>query len=401
MTLTLQAKIVSASELGLLQIRLKDVRKLYDMGRIPLSAITSVYRTWVSQDEALIFEYDDRHFAMYAAKRGNAAYRERVESRFEGLEEVLERSVRVDAKRAASNTVFFTATYDPRKTSLPHAWLAVGPDWNRFMSALRRRYGRVEALRVWQSHESGYPHVHAILVFENHHFKTFIGKDKKTIRVDEAPILQGYWKPGLSDVLSPVSISDVAKHILRYITRFLITDRPGSDDDSLIQRFGDEGVPLALKEWGEFHSKLDKTLALTWLFRKRSFGITKRLREALKDIRLDSEHVHNSNTGTRLGIPASDYDPSKLHFVGCCSWKSALALRKEDTGFGSWGLELTGIPWDTVIRVKDDLDPEALFCLPAIYILTNTREGTLEPWVYRERVLDYFAGRRRRGGTFS
>jgi hypothetical protein len=52
-------------------------------------------------------------------------------------------------------------------------WEEVGQDFNRWISAMRRRYGKISILRSWESHEDGYPHIHCVLLFDECEFKTF------------------------------------------------------------------------------------------------------------------------------------------------------------------------------------------------------------------------------------
>ena len=71
------------------------------------------------------------------------------------------------SKKHKTNLVYLTMTLE-RTTSLVEAWRLISVYFNRFMSAITKKYGNICAIRVWEAYKDGYPHIHVILVFEEH-----------------------------------------------------------------------------------------------------------------------------------------------------------------------------------------------------------------------------------------
>ncbi len=65
------------------------------------------------------------------------------------------------------------------------------------MSRLRKHYGVVQAVRVWEIHKSGFVHVHAVLMFESRSWVTFLVKQK--YRLKKSAKLKECWPHGFSD----------------------------------------------------------------------------------------------------------------------------------------------------------------------------------------------------------
>lgn len=77
-------------------------------------------------------------------------------------------------KKVYSSALWVTLTYDTKLSSRIEAWEGqIGSAFNRFISALRRKYGKISVLRTWEASEKGYPHVHAILLFHDAQFSVF------------------------------------------------------------------------------------------------------------------------------------------------------------------------------------------------------------------------------------
>jgi len=76
------------------------------------------------------------------------------------------------SKRQKTKVLFVTLTYR-RDGRIDSAWEDVGKDYNRWISGLRRRYGKIHVLRNWEAQSDGYPHIHCVLYFEEREFETF------------------------------------------------------------------------------------------------------------------------------------------------------------------------------------------------------------------------------------
>jgi hypothetical protein len=63
---------------------------------------------------------------------------------------------------------------------------------NRFLSFVRKQFGKLSSIRVFESFENGFPHIHAILLFESRRFKVF--RDRKgQFRIDEKSVMARGW----------------------------------------------------------------------------------------------------------------------------------------------------------------------------------------------------------------
>jgi len=206
------------------------------------------------------FSVDSSDYGLKVAKRGNDVYRWKVSRRFSGIADSL-RSFdifRLFSKRSGESRAFFvTLTWDVGYCKAEDAWrndgeFSVSKFYNRWISGLRRRFGKVDVLRVWDSGKRGYPHPHALLVLRNHWLPVFShrGQDgKSTWRLEEAErfLVKGNW-PFFVDVSSATSIS----HAVGYMGK-----RAGCGT-----------------AYGDLNDHGDRTLALTWAFRKRGYGIS-------------------------------------------------------------------------------------------------------------------------------
>ena len=72
--------------------------------------------------------------------------------------------------------MFVTLTYDTKLYSFGEAWKSIGDEFNRFMSFIRKNFGKVVCCRVFKAYENGYPHIHCILLFKEKEFKVFMDK---------------------------------------------------------------------------------------------------------------------------------------------------------------------------------------------------------------------------------
>ena len=150
-----------------------------------------------------------------------------------------------------------TLEYDSNRISAGEAWQNVGLDLNRWICGIRSKFGNVSMVRVFESHDSGYPHVHALLIFHNYEFagKSLRNRRGKLIyRVvgsdfDNLKSLSkgaNRWNHGYSDFELVNSYRGGIRYLAKYLSK-----------------------STSFKEVG---SKGAKTLAMCWFFHKRSFG---------------------------------------------------------------------------------------------------------------------------------
>jgi hypothetical protein len=211
-------------------------------------------------------------FAAKCSKRGNDVYRYRVYRRFKELSQLVEKvnffnpRNRIGGK--ITRALFVTLTCDIKRCSLDEAWENIGVEFNRFMSYVRKHYGKVSCCRVFESYENGYPHIHCVLLFEEKQFKVF--RDKKgKFRIKEKFVIESGWHSH-TDVQAMASLGWGFRYLKKYLLKSI--DAENKDPKTL------------------------KTLALCWLFNKRAFSVSGKFRQALTDL---IKTKHNSNQKTK------------------------------------------------------------------------------------------------------
>jgi len=127
---------------------------------------------------------------------------------------------------------------------------------------VRRKFGKIATVRVWESHETGYPHIHVALVFKE---KVFLGgymvskrgKGKFRVIGEDFSVLRNSWKHGYNDFILCNSVKGAFKYAGKYLMKGISAIDAGS--------------------------KAVKGLAMCWVFRKRSFSISGHFRQLYTD----------------------------------------------------------------------------------------------------------------------
>jgi hypothetical protein len=248
---------------------LKDYLRL----NFDLSRIVEKYQEWVSDDTYMILsrwnkkEWKNDVYAVKCAKRGNDVYRSRVESRFRGVARKAVDFEFFDPRARGANAtraLWTTLTYDTKLCSFKEAWERIGVEFNGFMAHVRRHFGKVSCCRVFESFENGYPHIHCILLFQEHSFSVF--RDAKSqFRIHEKALFAQGWHSNV-DVKAMSSLAGGFSYLKKYLLK---------------------GI-----DFEKADSKGLKTLALCWIYRKRAFSVSGQFRKALTDLITD---LHNSN----------------------------------------------------------------------------------------------------------
>lgn len=274
------------------QISRKKAGILWRLGGVTDRELVRRFLLWSSQALWLWFAKDTPEGAVFsrslAAKRGNEVYSFNLRRRISQVTDRVGSLLRVH--RSSTNAVFVTLTYRP-EGSRGAAWLDLGASWNLFVANLRKRYGAVEFVRSWESHRSGWPHVHALIIFKDHDFKTQLRwswrRRKMISRVEGASLIKGYWKHGHVDVEG----CETTKGAVFYITKEVL-------------KYGADLSPLQ-------NQKTALTQAICWALGRRSFAISRGLHEDPEG-RLDaSPRVSLTQTGwIFMGI--ADVRPDEL-----------------------------------------------------------------------------------------
>jgi hypothetical protein len=207
--------------------------------------------------------------AFLASKRGNSVYQHRIRTKVEKLEPYLKPNfIPLNANFATTNMLFITLTFNPNLFTIGTAWEDIlQSSYNRYISALRYRYGKIAAVRCNASQKDGYPHLHLIVIFD-HQIAI-----KKHIAVLPSGKTATTWRL--------LSLSK-KEHDFAELWRLPIADKKneyiplGYVD---VQGFADQKTVInyafrySLCKQGK-NAADDLSLSLCWLYRKRSFSVS-------------------------------------------------------------------------------------------------------------------------------
>jgi hypothetical protein len=290
---------------------LRDARSVYLSGELEERFIPSLmgsFLSWVQEPTALAF-YDkgkDEFFFRLASKRGNSLYRARVEERltdacgFIDSGFLNELGVRGSGREMVGNVFFITLTFNPSMTlgSRRSAWESIMPRYNRFITAFRKRYGRCWVLRSIESTCEAYPHIHLLVACEKP-LSVYLGTKQDRAgnkhpcwRVRCKRSIEALWSSGYIDMQAVEAGEGGVRSVRSYLMK-----------DILKQARADFNVEL---------SQENVTLAMNWLFRKQSFGVSGvKVRDDLTE-RME----HNSNRLEEKSPVLELVDPKNLVFCG-------------------------------------------------------------------------------------
>ena len=238
--------------------RLTFYRALLSYENPDLERIIEAFIYWSTFVEYLVFRRENIHTCektykmAKTAKRGNDVYSAKLRKRLNHLYNLpqIEFFDYKDRSRIQkTRAIFVTLTYR-RDLRLDEAWEQIGSDFNRWISAMRKRYGRIDVIRCWEAQNDAYPHIHCILVFHDVDFETFFYNGKW--RISKKRELEKYWAWGFSDMFALYSLGAGVGYVMKYVTKV-------------------NNALLAEKR----NQKDVLSLALLWIFRKRAFSVSK------------------------------------------------------------------------------------------------------------------------------
>jgi len=309
------------------KIRLWKVRtEVENMRTLTHEDLVRVYLEWRDTDEFIVLaKPETRKFrAMLCAKRGNAVHKWRIEQRFKDLDVLAEqigedRIFSIADSKPTTNVLFLTLTFDTKLCTEGTAWDRIGADWNRYLAYLEKKYGKVSFVRAWEGFKNGYPHIHAVVVFEEHNFEVFEhwdSENKSTYRVKEKGGVKGTYHSYV-DVVAVNSIGGA----LRYLTKYLRKTH-GRD------------------------SSVNLTQAQMWLHRNQSFSMSD---DFLERLRLVYKLKHNSKSKEVQSTLNGGTIEDEWTFVGIYSRKDLENLVKDRGKFEhAWTAELKSLNGLTV-----------------------------------------------------
>jgi len=293
------------------RVRLHKARCAFFQGSFDFGDLKKSYRMWVDLAEfgklnvikdGVVIET----IISKLPKRGNDIYRWKLKKRLGFLESLGDSNFFNPKCRnlhgAKTRMLFITLTWDPKTCDLETAWSGhktekiVGGDpynptrnsqskclgkhyfahvkgcpcvscrWNRWITAMRKRYGRIKVLRNFEAfgesavdgkvHADGYPHVHAVLLFEDHSFAVSYRDQSKHFRILRAD------KDDISNLWQfhvDIEACYSAQGAMGYIKKYLLKTY-GKKQVKNVHRIDKDNSEL--------------TVALLWLFRKQSFAVS-------------------------------------------------------------------------------------------------------------------------------
>lgn len=194
-------------------------------------------------------------------KRGNPEYIKAIRGK---LQPFLDQEPRIffdqDDGIKRTNALHIILEYDATSYSLGEAWFYVGVDFNRFLSNLKKHFGKFVHIRAWHGHDSGYPHIDVIIYFNNFEFSAVKWYDKKRDKISFRihpkqktkhhgkycrQSIKDAWSHGYVDIECVDSMGGAFKDLMKYVTKEL------------------DGGAYVL------------TNSMVWYFGKQSFGISK------------------------------------------------------------------------------------------------------------------------------
>lgn len=276
-----------------------------------LESVRDEYLTWVKDSKYLILNKfnsltgTSEVFGVLCSKRGNATYKRRILARFGRLSRSLSKLHFFDpTSRLTEYTpaLFITLTYNTKLCTIPEAWERIAKEFNNFRAKLHQQYGKLSLIRVFESTINGYPHIHAVIVFQNHLFpssrKWSRRANRYVWRIPDADnkLIKSFWHSPNSDIQAVNSMGSPLRYLRKYLSKSI--DIQGANNATI------------------------NTLALTWKHKRRSFALSTDLIKAL----------HNSNpirkTVTQTDLLGNKLNNITLTVVGVVP-SSLLALEKD------------------------------------------------------------------------
>jgi len=313
-------------------VRLNRVKSALKDNRIETNELIEIFNKWRNQKEYFVLweRGKSKGKAYLCSKRGNDVYNYQINQKFKEIERLAHfygdsKLFDINQSNPKTNCLFLTLTYDTKLSSLDEAWKQIGIQYNRFVSGIKRKFGNCAIIRAFESFQNGYPHIHAIMLFDEKEFDVFEHWNKRgtksSFRIKQKPMFEMHWH-------SHVDITAVhtIKGALGYLTKYL-------------------------KKAYNKDSKYELTLAMLWIYHKQAFAISGKFLEKLKQIRLDTRSLSNSNKLTQLDLEGDPIHPD-LVFVGVFSYVEISKLNKIENP-DSWVHVLSMIPEHNILNNED------------------------------------------------
>lgn len=274
-------------------------RYLDDLSPLTKMEIAVSFYQWLRSPGILVFKSKYWYSFKYSDKRGNAGYTKKVNERW-GEFDIENYTPFFDPKSRAlkSTPMLYQTLTNNCEGSVRDSWLEIGEKLNLYFSNVRKKFGKFHVARCFESFYNGYPHIHLVLYFEDHRFPIAFEQTKdghRIYRIMGREWFQNHWDAFVD--IQGCYDNNVIYYLTKHNKKFSETITKKSDDKHLL------------------------TLSRCWLYRKRSFSVSRELFD-----RLDYCSITNSN-------PEILNSSEKTEFVGM-----AFPRRGEDLGIteGWW-----------------------------------------------------------------
>lgn len=270
-------------------VSLKGARRRLQGSYFNISEVIDDYRIWLEQIFYVLvyrFNYNEGKYeygAFRSPKRGDKLYARRVLRKFDSLRNELDATAFFRLKDhlniVRGRVLHLVLEYDANLFQIVDSWAVCGLDLNRYMSYLRRHFGRCSIIRCYEAHESGLCHIHIIVYFYEKVFqgRLHYNKKKRSYRVfgEDWRGIKAGWKHGYSNVEMVDSVQGGAYYLRKYLVKSVDVEKAGS-----------KGI---------------KGLAMCWFMRKRSFSISGEFRQLYRDVINTNSNSTNEIVSVMVG----------------------------------------------------------------------------------------------------
>jgi hypothetical protein len=263
-----------------------------------------------------------------ASKRGNDVYKYLVEKKLTPLQKLSNIAFFNDhSEDKRTCLLFLTLTYDPKKCDHHTAWKNIGSEFHLFCNNLRKKYGKIEFFRTWESTNHYYPHVHIVMLFWEKNFVVIPHKDKDgklsyRIPYKDKQEIAKHWHSWV-DVEAVKDTDGAVKELTKYITKDLCSN------------------------------KGDLTNAMIWFHGKQGYSVSKGFIESIWNWNLTIDYWNTdfkepTNRDLITEMCNCNHDVVKWEFIGI--------LRGHDLGFSPdiWCVDLKKPPPKVLDLIKNE-----------------------------------------------
>lgn len=320
--------------------RLSAARNFFfPLTRDKISTLVDVFKYWQNYHEYLLLLGENREsgeklrLAVKCSKRGNDVYARRLDMRLGFLNRVKNIKFFADVDwdkqaYAKANLLWVTCSWDSKLCSMQDAWESSYKELHKFKANLENRYGKIEWLTFIQPFPDrkgkafGYPHFHILLCFKEAVFNAFPrmekddqGKMVLRYRVKEKREIevQGKWHSWI-DVQALSSVRGAVSYCKKYAQNVCYGDDP----------------------------KAVLNGAVAWLFRKKSYTLTRGFQKTLHDLICN---LHVRKRVMQKNLVGGSFPLWEWQFLGI---RSGASVGSPDGSV--WVVELSADKLDLLVR---------------------------------------------------